>query len=196
MKLISKSVYIVLFLVFVISCGLPYCRRTNLNENELEWTKYINDNDTVIFEGDNYLDTLVYFDKQTHNKSFISIFDLDACNWLEGENDYNAHTSVDFTFHHLGKEWKGHFLIIKYDNSDDVYYRFCLGGFFSDGSYLNPEVSLKLSPQDTCFVLTRNVNARDGINQELLGVEGIEWKKRSGLQSITLKDRIILVRKM
>lgn len=178
------------FLIFIVilcltSCGLPYCRRTHLNSSELKWITIYHKNDTVLFYEDQYCDTMVVTDKQIFNKNFISIFDLKACNWLEGENEYNAHASIDFKIKHHDTWWEGFFLIQKCQN-DSIICMIDFGGLYSK------DVSI---PHQTKKIIIRDgLNAEQGLYQKLLGVYEIKWEKEKGLVGFKMKDNHILKR--
>ena len=40
---------IVFFLIVLTSCGIPYCRKSHLSEEELKWVEAYNVKDTIIF---------------------------------------------------------------------------------------------------------------------------------------------------
>ena len=94
----------VFFLFALSSCGIPYCRKSHLSEEELKWVEVYNVKDTVMFYNDNMCDTMIVSNKEIDNKSFISPFDLKSCNWLEGETEYNAIASVSFKIKHHNSE--------------------------------------------------------------------------------------------
>lgn len=66
-----KILILFLFTIFS-SCGLPYCRKTHLNDDELAWMEKFNRNDTVCLYGVDFVDTLYVTNKRVYNKNFIS----------------------------------------------------------------------------------------------------------------------------
>lgn len=169
------------------SCGLPYCKKTHLNDDELAWISHININDTIFLYSENIVDTLVFTDKTIHNKYLISIFDLKACNWMEGQNEYNASASCDFNITHNGKTYDGGLMVIKYvrKTSSSVNILFDIGGLFTN--------DLMLDSSDTLLILTKNINAEESQAIESMGVKSVEWSKIMGIRSIELDDGTILV---
>lgn len=172
----------VFFLFALSSCGIPYCRKSHLSEEELKWVEVYNVKDTVMFYNDNMCDTMIVSNKEIDNKSFISPFDLKSCNWLEGETEYNAIASVSFKIKHHNNFswWDGGFIITK--NQDQTFSIMVdFGGLYSDDINLS-------NHHDTCLYIIDGKNAAQGSNQPLLQINQIIWSKKNGLVGYRFKD--------
>lgn len=186
MKLFINILLIGIVAIGFVSCGLPYCKKTHLSENELEWIASYHVNDTLLLHDQQSTDTMIITAIQVSNKQHISIFDLKSCNWLEGQNEYKANASVDFKLKHKDTWWEGLFFIEKRFNDSNIVAMLTLGGLYSK--------DISISPKEKKITVVEGANAENGVNQKLMGVRSFIWEKKRGLMSITLKDGSMMVR--
>lgn len=186
MKLFINILLIGIVAIGFVSCGLPYCKKTHLSDNELEWIASCHINDTLLFHDQQSTDTMVITAIQVSNKQHISIFDLKSCNWLEGQNEYKANASVDFKLKDKDTWWEGLFFIEKRYKDPNIVATLTLGGLYSK--------DISISPKEKEITVVEGINAENGVYQKLMGIHSIVWEKKRGLMSITLKDRRMTVR--
>lgn len=92
------------------SCGFPYCKKVPFSNEDLEWMVPYSVGDTLFFTSKetNRTDTIIIIEKNIHNPSNTCIFDLEGCNWMEGDNHYNAVASYQFSTYHNGVKYTTH----------------------------------------------------------------------------------------
>jgi hypothetical protein len=76
MKLFINILLIGIVAIGFVACGLPYCKKTHLSDNELEWLASYHINDTLLLNDQQSTDTMIITAIQVSNKQYISIFDF------------------------------------------------------------------------------------------------------------------------
>lgn len=76
MKLFTNILLIGIVAIGFVSCGLPYCKKTHLSDNELEWIASYYVSDTLLLNDQQSTDTMIITAIQVSNKQYISIFDF------------------------------------------------------------------------------------------------------------------------
>ncbi len=171
--------YISLMALCLVSCGLPYCKKTHLSEEEMEWINIYGKKENILFSDGLSIDTFTFIKKNIFNKVHIPITDLKSCNWIEGQHEYIANASIDFKIKHNTQWWQGVFIISK--NMDSTFVsEISFGGLYSD--------EVALDKTDTSISFKNGVNSEEGSNQPLLGIEEIIWDKEKGIICYKLKD--------
>ena len=92
----------------VSSCGLPYCKKTPFSNNDLDWMKPYTVGDTLVFFNRENIefDTLIVTKKTINNPTNKNIFDMEGCNWMEGDNEYKANAEYQIEAYHSGEKYK------------------------------------------------------------------------------------------
>lgn len=180
----EKWIYIVM--TCFVSCGLPYCKKTHLSDEELAWVNHYNKNDTILYYNNQTIDTMIVVNVKIDNKESISIFDLKSCNWLEGQHEYNAGAIISFKMKHNFLWWNGDFAIQK-NQDQQLVASVGFGGLYS-------EKPVKISISDLSISFTEGKNAHQGLYQDLMGITDVKWDKK-GLNSFTIKDKYVFKRK-
>ncbi len=112
-----KCLYIMIIVqsMIVTCCGLPYCDKTKFTEDELTWMEAYSEGETHTFcnQENGQQDTIHIVNKEIYNPRNTLWFDLQGCNWMEGDNKFNAIAGYSFTIEHQGKSYIGDFTIKK-----------------------------------------------------------------------------------
>ena len=163
----------------LVSCGLPYCKKTHLSEEEMNWINVYDEKENIRFTDGFSIDSFALIEKEVCNKKDIPITDLKSCNWLEGQHEYIANASIDFKIKHGSKWWKGVFIISK--NMDSTFVaEISFGGLYSNEVCLNRAA--------TSISFKNKVNSEQGTNQPLLGIDEVIWDKGKGIVCYKLED--------
>ena len=96
-----KTIYIIILglVIFLQSCGLPYCIKNPFEKEDMLWLNPYEKGDIVIFQStQGRLDSILITAKDIFNPTNTFIFDLRGCNCWEGDNEFNAIAGFDFKF--------------------------------------------------------------------------------------------------
>lgn len=163
------------------SCGLPYCKKHQFTQEDLEWISAYNENDTILFRSENKTDTLIIESKEVYNPKNTFIFDCSGCNWIEGDNEFYAIASLDFILIHDGVKYdRGGFIIRKTKKDKPAYISLYIGGLYSDNENLeiiNNTVTLDIK-----------TNAHLGKHQPIMGIKEISYSKHEGITTYKMLD--------
>ena len=91
-----------ILLLLPVGCGLPYCKKVKLTEDDLLWINHFKANDTIYYlSNQNLIDTVIVKDVQIYNPKNTFIFDTEGQNWLEGDNEFYGFATVDLSLIHF-----------------------------------------------------------------------------------------------
>lgn len=191
MSLFNRIVLLSTIVMFS-SCGLPYCKKTIFDKNELLWISPYNQGDKILFQSsNNKLDTLIITEKKLYNPSNHFIFDLCACNWLEGDNLVNANGSLYFKFSNYNREnnslFDGIFNLYKKDNKKSAEISFSLLGLYTKefDSISFDKIMIRNKQLNDCIILDhRNSEITEGKSD--IAVQSFIWSKHLGLVQYVL----------
>lgn len=185
-RILSKLwvVFMSIILLSVSSCGLPYCIKVPFSENDLNWMKPYSVGDTLIFENSENVefDTIIVKEKEIFNPS-NNIFDLEGCNWMEGDNEYKAVAGYDFDGYHSGVRYFCGFTIKKNCKSKPAVVSISLFGRYSkhDISTNNIVKDISIFPQYKINIVVPDSNLQSGIHQPVRPISSIYWNQEIGL---------------
>jgi hypothetical protein len=191
MNSINKIIAVSTIILFS-SCGLPYCKKTILSDDEIVWMNPYNVGDKVLFQSsDNRFDTLLITEKKLYNPSNHFIFDLCACNWVEGDNTAHANASYSLRLLNYNKTddsfLDGIFLIYKDNDNKKASISFSLSGLYSKDLAVYSFVNIKIKNKkiDDCIILDHR-NSEIGEGQSDIAVQSYIWSKHLGLVQYVL----------
>lgn len=176
--------YVFIFILVALqSCGLPYCKKHKFSEDDVKWVNMYNINDTILFySSDNNEDTLIVKNKNMYNPLNTFLFDCRGCNWMEGDNEFYAISSINFVLLHNGNKYDGRFAIEKTEKDLPAKILLSLGGLYSK-DYLNV--------YNNCVTLDRDNNAELGIYQDIIDLKKISYSKENGITTYqTISGRV------
>lgn len=91
-----------ILLLLPVGCGLPYCKKVKLTEDDLLWINHFKANDTIYYlSNQNHIDTVIVKDVQIYNPKNTFIFDTEGQNWLEGDNEFYGFATVELSLIHF-----------------------------------------------------------------------------------------------
>lgn len=176
------------------SCGFPYCKKVPFSNEDLEWMVPYSVDDTLFFTSKetNRTDTIIIIEKNIHNPSNTCIFDLEGCNWMEGDNHYNAVASYQFSTYHNGVKYTCLFTLKK---ECDLKPATISMGFL--GQYTKKDISCSslrsvdnssLPNKFKDFLIVDSSNLDAGKNQPVSPVSEIYWSRQYGLIGYQIYD--------
>lgn len=172
-------------LLAVSSCGLPYCKKEPFSDNDLDWMKPYSVGDTLVFANSENVefDTLIVTKKTINNPSNKNIFDLEGCNWMEGDNEYKANAEYQFEAYHSGERYKCLFILEKNCNSEPAVVSLALFGRYTKKNISTSNIvkDLTIFPQYKWNIVVPDSNLYSGIHQPVLPITGIYWNREVGL---------------
>lgn len=186
-------VYIITIMIFssLKSCGLPYCKKTQFDNNDLEWMSAYDINDTVLFTNTSDVDTLIVTNKTINNPRNTNIFDIECgCNWLEGDNEYNANAGYDYKLYHSNETFVGILTVLqKKTEKESPTISFSFGGWYSDDISTDSLTNYQLNNHrlNDCIIIN-NSNAHMGRHQKVINLDYFVWSKSKGLIAYKLKN--------
>jgi hypothetical protein len=195
-KMKKNSFIVILGLTVVMqSCGLPYCKKFQLENEDLLWLTPYEKGDMIIFRSElDRLDTILITDKDITNPSNTCIFDLRGCNWMEGDNEFKASAGFEFIFIHdtvvqkNGIDLGGIFRIKKHEKNRPALPELSLCELYSRKNTIYKDTSIFLLKKQIvdCLVLHRD-ECDIGESQPQLGIKSFVWSKRHGLVQYTIE---------
>lgn len=176
--------FILLLFSFFISCGLPYCIKHKLSDEDLKWMEAYSIGDTICFENNIFdVDTMIITHKELFNPSNTFIFDCRDCIWMEDSHDVNGYGLYEFSFTHDGKKYKeGFFLIRKKHSKKPAGFGFCFLGNYNNeeinecGEYIFYNI-----PTDKSIVKISKSQYSHGGSDPYTLVDEILWERDAGL---------------
>lgn len=128
-------------------------------------------------------DTLIITKKTILNPSNKNIFDLRGCNWMEGDNEYNATAVYEFAAYHSGERYECLFVLVKNCSSEPAVLSMGLFGRYTKKDIPTSDVVQDLSayPQYKWNIVISDSNLSSGIHQPVLPVTCIYWNRDVGL---------------
>lgn len=186
-RILSKILValITAILIAVSSCGLPYCKKEPFSDNDLDWMKPYSVGDTLIFfnNENEECDTFIVSKKSINNPSNKNIFDLEGCNWMEGDNEYKAAAEYQFEAYHSGVRYKCLFILEKDCASKPAVVSMGLFGRYTKETVSTGNIVKELSafPQYKWNIIISDSNLFSGIHQPVLPITEIYWNRDVGL---------------
>ena len=68
----------------LVSCGLPYCKKTHLSEEEMEWINIYGKKENILFSDGLSIDTFAFIKKNIFNFLIRCTFQLQTWNLVTG----------------------------------------------------------------------------------------------------------------
>lgn len=179
------AVILLLPLMTLSSCGLPYCIKSPFSDEDLGWMRPYSVGDTLIFKDclSGYVDTVIIREKTINDISNTSIFDLRGCNWMEADNTCNACAYYDFDAFHSGVRYEGSFILhkeAKYDPAEISITIFDRSTKESVSSS-NTISYLSVFPNYKDIILIESSNIYSGKRKLTYEINAIYWSKDVGL---------------
>ena len=172
--------------ILLCSCGIPfYCKKFPFDNDDLCWVDVYTESDSVFFESEGRIDTLIVLEKGITDVNGIS-FPFTECNWAEGQNSLHASAFTDFLLLHGGQSYQGGLSIHK----DSLEYpASCTIVFGRRFSYNNDagklmRVLFENHICDDCIIVDEK-NSHPGYSKDAI-VKRIVWSKSKGLLQYTL----------
>lgn len=191
MKYIVYIIFSITIFSSLQSCGLPYCKKTQFDKNDLEWMSAYEINDTVLFTSTSDVDTFIVTSKTINNPRNTFIFDLEqGGSWLEGNNEYKANADYEFKLYHNGSIYRCAFLISKESSDLNAFYRISFAGNYIP-SYLKNfrfnEFNINDKIYSDCIYL-KSTLFHPALHQSVLNIDYLIWSKSKGLIEYKLKN--------
>lgn len=172
-------------LMAVSSCGLPYCKKTPFSNNDLDWMKPYSVGDTLVFFNRENIefDTLIVTKKTINNPTNKNIFDMEGCNWMEGDNEYKANAEYQIEAYHSGEKYKCLFILEKNCDSKPAEVSLAFWGRYTKKNISTGNVvkDLTIFPQYKWNVVVSDSNLCSGTHQPVLPITNIYWNRDVGL---------------
>ena len=179
-----------LMILLLSSCGLPYCHKVQLTEDDLKWINHYNVNDTKLFSSNkNSIDTIIVKDIQVRNPKNTNIFDTEGQNWMEGDNEYYGFAYVDMTLRHSADSFLISFEIKRIDKNGPLISscNFCEWSWLKITMDIKPFILLNRKYED-CFCVDTNEMERNSGDQPIINLRNVVWNKNFGLLQYSLND--------
>lgn len=181
-----------ILLLLPVGCGLPYCKKVKLTEDDLLWINHFKANDTIYYlSNQNNIDTVIVKDVQIYNPKNTFIFDTEGQNWLEGDNEFYGFATVELSLIHF---------------TDTFFIRFeieriaILGALrsscnFCEWSWINKKIHVNaINIQGQCFknCISMDIKKmeRNKGDQPHIGLKSVIWDKEKGLIQYSLLNGI------
>jgi hypothetical protein len=142
------------------------------SEEDIKWVHVYNIDDTILFRSNNDKDTLIVLEKNMYNPQNTFLFDCRGCNWLEGNNEFYAISSINFILLRNDYKYNGRFVIEKIEENKPAKILLSLGGLYSTNY---------LQVYNQCVTLDRDVNAELGLYQDIIDLQNISYSKEEGI---------------
>ena len=165
----------------IIACGLPYMKKTQFGEMDMEWVTPYHEGDIIVFHGGNSLDTMFISEVSFNNPANRFILDTEGQNWMEGINEYKANSSCNYTLIHNGSVFNGILFFAEKESMDDpASFSISFGGNYSK------TVILPSQGKDT--IQFEKATFTKGVAQPVLEIKSITWHKRIGIKEYVLNN--------
>lgn len=165
----------------IIACGLPYMKKTQFGEMDMEWVTPYHEGDIIVFHGGNSLDTMFISEVSFNNPSNRFILDTEGQNWMEGINEYKANSSCDYTLIHNGSVFNGVLFFAEKESMDDpASFSISFGGNYSK--------TVILPSQEKDTIQFEKATFTKGVAQPVLEIKSITWHKRIGIKEYVLNN--------
>lgn len=165
----------------IIACGLPYMKKTQFGEMDMEWVTPYHEGDIIVFHGGNSLDTMFISEVSFNNPANRFILDTEGQNWMEGINEYKANSSCDYTLIHNGSVFNGVLFFAEKESMDDpASFSISFGGNYSK--------TVILPSQEKDTIRFEKATFTKGVAQPVLEIKSITWHKRIGIKEYVLNN--------
>lgn len=165
----------------IIACGLPYMKKTQFGEMDMEWVTPYHEGDIIVFHGGNSLDTMFISEVSFNNPSNRFILDTEGQNWMEGINEYKANSSCNYTLIHNGSVFNGVLFFAEKESMDDpASFSISFGGNYSK--------TVILPSQEKDTIQFEKATFTKGVAQPVLEIKSITWHKRIGIKEYVLNN--------
>lgn len=165
----------------IIACGLPYMKKTQFGEMDMEWVTPYHEGDIIVFHGGNSLDTMFISEVSFNNPANRFILDTEGQNWMEGINEYKANSSCDYTLIHNGSVFNGVLFFAEKESMDDpASFSISFGGNYSK--------TVILPSQEKDTIQFEKATFTKGVAQPVLEIKSITWHKRIGIKEYVLNN--------
>lgn len=179
-----------LLCAILTGCGLPYCDKTKFTEDELKWMSAYKEGDKLMFynTATEERDTMQIKKVEIFNPRNTLWFDLEGCNWLEGDNTFHAIARYDFILKHNGVDYRGSFTIRKPDCKEPAKISVAALGNYSSrlscksGKQMDDDINSKCN---TCITFYKGQFER-GLHQPVLDLDYLIWNQQEGLVAYKL----------
>lgn len=189
--------YILIFLV-LNSCGLPYCHKVQLTDEDLQWISNFTNNDTIYYESNNNsIDTVIINEITICNPQNTFIFDTEGINWLEGDHEFYGFADVEMTLRHNLSQYNIAFRIKRNSINDTLRYSL----WFGDKKYMSKniredEITINSIRYNDCILIDANRMSMSRINPQKINLKKIVWNKKKGLLLYTLQNNEVYIQKL
>ena len=191
MKYIVYIIFSITIFSSLQSCGLPYCKKTQFDKNDLERKSAYEINDTVLFTSTSDVDTFIVTSKTINNPQNTFIFDLEqGWAWLEGNNTYYATASLEYKLYHSKDTFSGVLMVLKkIAEEKSPLISFSFGGWYSDDMTTDSLANYQLNNHilDDCIIINHS-NAHKGKHQKTINLDYFICSKSKGLIEYKLKN--------
>lgn len=181
-----------ILLLLPVGCGLPYCKKVKLTEDDLLWINHFKANDTIYYlSNQNLIDTVIVKDVQIYNPKNTFIFDTEGENWLEGDNEFYGFATVDLSLIHFTDTFLIRFEIERIAK---------LGALrsscnFCEWCWINKKIHVNaINIQGQCFknCISMDIKKmeRNKGDQPHIGLKSVIWDKEKGLIQYSLLNGI------
>ena len=172
------------------SCGLPYCHKVQLTEDDLSWINHYHENDTILYKSNhNNRDTLIVKRVGINNPRNTFILDTEGQNWIEGDNEYYGFAYVDMMLKHSPDTFHIGFEIERNDRNGKLIY----GCIFCEWGWLNKKMDLvcvKIGRKYYKNCIRRDITQMEHNygEQSSIGLKEVIWNKKLGLLQYSLEN--------
>lgn len=181
--------YILLILV-LNSCGLPYCHKVQLTDDDLQWINNFTNNDTIYYKSNkNSIDTVIINEKTICNPQNTFVLDTEGVNWLEGAHEFYGFADVEMTLLHNFSQYNIAFRINRISTNDTLRYSL----WFGDKKYMGKKIKeAKYTANNIryndCILIDANRMCSSKTNPQKIDLKQIVWNKKKGLLRYTLQN--------
>ena len=189
-----KLLLVVLFVICMYSCGLPYCKKIKLTNRDLEWVKQYTKGDSLYFIlNDMKIDTMVVQETRVLNPQNTCIFDTEGCNWLEGDNTFYGTAINIMTLKHNGNDLDVWFEITKREKNGDLLCNIIFGSWSWSafpGMRLSPQsYTIKNKRYTDCIVVDEKDILLNKVGTPIFKLTKLVWSKHFGLLMYEIDNR-------
>lgn len=181
--------YILLVLV-LNSCGLPYCHKVQLTDDDLQWINNFTNNDTINYiSNKNSVDTVIINKITICNPQNTFVLDTEGVNWLEGAHEFYGFADVEMILLHNLSQYNIAFRIKRISTNDTLRYSL----WFGDKEYMGKKIRedkyiVNSIRYNDCILIDANKMCSNKINPQKINLKKIVWNKKKGLLQYTLQN--------
>lgn len=190
-----KNNFIIFLCGFILySCGLPYCHKVQLTNEDLRWLSPYEEKDTFFYtsSSEEITDTLIITEKKILNPRNTFPFDTEGCNWMEGDNEFHGIGYISMRLRHNGKDFEIYYDIRRESKDGEL-----LGNFiFAERSWGHfPGNEIHIVDFETSHKRYKKCLVFDENNMDLIKnysdsicLKKIVWSRDSGLLLYILNE--------